>query len=208
MLHWTVHLVDSLSYVGVLLLMALENVVLLLPSEVIMPLAGFVASRGQMTLWGAILAGAAGSAVGALPVYALARVVGEERLTHWVEQHGKWLLLRGRDLERATARFERHGKLAVVVSQLLPGVRGLIALPAGFARMNVWLFAVANFAGTVVWCAALAGGGYALGANWRRIHEYMGPVGWALLGLAIIAGVIWVVRRRKNAHRKEKAQLG
>jgi membrane protein DedA with SNARE-associated domain len=208
MLHWIIHFVGSLSYLGVGLLMALENVILVIPSELIMPLAGFSASRGHMTLWGAIAAGAAGSALGAVPVYALARVVGEERLMRWIQKHGKWLLLRKRDLQRADARFKRHGKFAVFITQLLPGIRGLIAIPAGFARMNVWLFAILNFAGTVIWCAGLAVGGWALGANYRKIEQYVSPIGWGILGLIIIAAVVWWMRRRRSAHRKQQAQGG
>jgi membrane protein DedA with SNARE-associated domain len=208
MLHWIVHLVGSLSYLGVGILMALENVILIIPSEVIMPLGGFVASRGQMTLWGAIVVGAAGSAIGAIPVYALARIVGEDRLMKWIQKHGRWLLLRKRDLARADARFKRHGKFAVFITQLLPGIRGLIAIPAGFARMNVWLFVILNFAGTIIWCAGLAGGGYALGANYRKIEQYVSPIGWGLLGLAVIAAVVWWLRRRRSMHRRQQAQHG
>jgi membrane protein DedA with SNARE-associated domain len=208
MLHWIVHFVGSLSYLGVAILMALENVILFIPSEVIMPLAGFAASRGHMTLWGAILVGAAGSALGAVPVYALARIVGEERLMKWIQKHGRWLLLRKRDMKRADARFKRHGKSAVFITQLLPGIRGLIAIPAGFERMNVWLFLIMNFAGTVIWCAGLAVGGYVLGANYRKIAQYVSPIGWGLLGLAVIAAVVWWVRRRRSMHRRQQAQHG
>jgi membrane protein DedA with SNARE-associated domain len=208
MLHWIIHLVGSLSYLGVGLLMALENVILVIPSELIMPLAGFAASRGHMTLWGALIVGAAGSAIGSLPVYALARVVGEDRLMKLIQKHGKWLLLRKRDLDRATKKFERHGKLAVFISQLLPGIRGLIAIPAGFDRMNVWLYEVLNFAGSVVWCAGLAAGGYALGANYKKIEQYGRPIGWGILGIVVMAAVVWWVRRRRSMHRKQPAQHG
>jgi len=208
MLHWIVHLVSSFSYLGVGLLMALEIVLLFIPSEVIMPLAGFAASRGRMTLWGAIVVGTAGSALGSLPVYALARIVGEDRLMALIQKHGKWLFLRERDLDRATRKFERHGKLAVFISQLLPGIRGLIAIPAGFDRMSVWLYELLNVAGSVVWCAALAAGGYVLGANYKKIEQYGSPIGWGLLGLVVIAAIVWWMRRRRRAHRGQQAQHG
>src|SRR5438045_1327512 len=108
MLRWIIHLVGSLSYWGVALLMAIENVVLPLPSEVIMPLSGFEASRGRMTLWGVVLAGSLGSALGALPLYWLARVLGEGPVTNWVGRHGKWILLRPKDLRKAKSRFDRY----------------------------------------------------------------------------------------------------
>ena len=201
MLRWIINLVGSLGYLGVGVLMAVENVVLPLPSELIMPLAGFLAARGRMTLWGAILAGTIGSVVGAFPLYALARAVGERRLAKWVDAYGKWLLVRGKDLKKANARFEERGGMAVFLSQLLPGLRGLISLPAGFAGMNVALFALANFLGTIIWCAALACAGYLLGAHYDRVHRYLGPVTWAVLAGLLVGGVVWAVRRRKKRKR-------
>src|ERR687886_2891869 len=129
-------LVRSLDYWGVGLLMAIENVVLPMPSEVIMTLGGFQSSRGRMTLWGVILVGTIGSVAGALPMYWAARALGEERVTRWVEKHGKWMLLRRRELTRAHDRFQRHGGMGVFFSQLLPGIRGLISLPAGVAGVK------------------------------------------------------------------------
>jgi membrane protein DedA with SNARE-associated domain len=115
-----------------------------------------------------------------------------------VDRHGKWLLVRGQDLDRANARFAGNNFTAVAVSQVVPGVRGLISLPAGFARMNVGWFLLANFAGTVVWCAVLAVAGRVLGANFARIHKLLGPVGWAVLALLLVGVVVWARRHRRN----------
>lgn len=196
MFHWIVTWVASMSYWGVGLLMAIENVVLPLPSELIMPLSGYLSRRGAMVLWGVVAAGTVGSVLGALPLYYLARIVGKERVTAWVDRHGRWLLIRGRDLDKANARFAGNNFTAVAVSQVVPGVRGLISLPAGFARMNVGSFLLANFAGTVVWCAVLAVAGRVLGANFARIHKLLGPVGWVVLALLVVGVVVWAKRRR------------
>lgn len=201
MIRWVAGLVSSGGYLGVALLMAIENVILPLPSELIMPLAGFAAAVGRMSLWGVILAGTVGSVVGALPVYAMARVVGEERLSHWVERHGRWLMLRQSHIRRADARFRRHGAIAVLVSQVIPGVRGLIAIPAGFARMNVPLFTIANLAGTTVWCGILAVAGNLLGYHYTAVERVVGPIGWIVLGSAVAGGAWWVLRRRARAAR-------
>lgn len=201
MLRWIAHLVGSFGYFGVALLMAIENVVLPLPSELIMPLAGFESAAGALRLSGVILAGTIGSVIGALPVYAAARALGEERLTAFLDHYGRWMLLRHNDLARANDRFEQRGKRAVFLSQLLPGIRGLIAIPAGFARMNVVVFAAANFAGTLVWCAVLAWLGHLLGANYAKVDKYVAPVSWALLAALLVWAAIWVVRRRKTLRR-------
>jgi len=200
MLAWIAHLVGALNYWGVAILMAIENVFLPLPSELIMPLAGFLTANGNMTLTGVIIAGTIGSVLGALPLYYAGRALGEERPERWLERYGRWTRIRGRDLERATARFSGHSFVDVIIAQLLPGVRGLISIPAGVARMNVGLFLLANLIGTLVWCAVLAVAGRLLGANFTKIHKFLGPVGWTILGALVAAVVVWaMVRKRRRA---------
>src|SRR5882762_5619824 len=199
MLHWIAHLVNSLSYWGVAILMAVENVVLPIPSELIMPLAGFETVSGRLSLLGVITAGTIGSVLGGLPLYYAGYALGENRLEKWVERSGKWGLLRGRDIERATSRFSGNSFLDVALGQLLPGVRGVISIPAGVARMNVGLFLLANLIGTLVWCTALAAAGRILGANFTKIHKFLGPIGWTILGVLLAALGAWmIVRKRKR----------
>jgi membrane protein DedA with SNARE-associated domain len=198
-LHWIAHLVGSLGYSGVALLMAIENVVLPLPSELIMSLAGFEAASGRISLPGVIIAGTIGGVVGAFPLYFLARALGEERLGRWVERHGKWILLRKAHVNRASDRFERNGAWAVFLSQLLPGIRGLISIPAGFASMNFVLFTATNFAGTVIWCVVLAYLGYLLGAHYERVHAVLGPIGWVLIVGLVLWATVWLVQRRRRS---------
>jgi len=198
-LNWIIHLVNSLDYWGVGILMAVENVVLPIPSELIMPLAGFETASGRLSLLGVITAGTIGSVLGGLPLYYAGYALGEERLEKWVERYRRWGLLRGRDIERANDRFSGKSFLEVTIGQLLPGVRGVISIPAGVARMNVGLFLLANFIGTVVWCTALAVAGRLLGANFAKIHKFLGPTGWAILGLLVLTLAIWLVRRKKKA---------
>jgi membrane protein DedA with SNARE-associated domain len=196
MIHWMAATVSSLNYLGVALLMAIENVVLPLPSELIMPLAGAQTGHGRMTVLGVVLAGAIGSVVGAYPVYAIGLIFGRDRVMDWVDRHGKWLLLRRGDLEKAGDRFEHRGGAAVFLSQLLPGLRGLIAIPAGFAHMNILWFTIANFAGTFIWCLVLALLGRELGAHFTTIDKYLGPAGWAVFAIVVAGGVTWLYRRK------------
>jgi membrane protein DedA with SNARE-associated domain len=204
MIKWIVELVTSMGIYGVALVMAIENVVLPLPSELIMTLGGFAASRGRMSLAGVIIAGTAGSVLGALPLYYLARMAGEDKLKHWVSKHGHWLLLRPRDLDKPARWFARHGSFAVIIGQLIPGVRGLISLPAGYAKMNVLAFLLYNFIGTVVWCAVLAYIGQQLGVHYQVVHEYLGPAGWVVLAGLLAWGGIVLWRRRERRKRGAK----
>jgi membrane protein DedA with SNARE-associated domain len=198
MIKWIVGLVMSMGIYGVALLMAIENVVLPLPSELIMPLAGFAASRGKMSLAGVIIAGTVGSVVGALPLYYLARSAGEEKMKAWVTKHGRWLLLRPTDLDKPKRWFAKHGSVAVIIGQIIPGVRGLISLPAGYAKMNVFAFLLYNFIGTVVWCGVLAFAGQQLGAHFKEVHEYLGPAGYVALAALLVWGGITIWKRRRN----------
>ncbi len=204
MVKWIVGLVMSMGIYGVALLMAIENVVLPLPSELIMPLAGFAASRGKMSLVAVIIAGTVGSVVGALPLYYLARTAGEEKMKHWVTKHGRWLLMRPSDLDKPKRWFEKHGALAVVIGQIIPGVRGLISLPAGYAKMNIFAFTFYNFVGTIVWCAVLAYLGNVLGIHFKDVHKYLGPAGYVVLAALVVWGGITVWKRRKRRKRARK----
>jgi membrane protein DedA with SNARE-associated domain len=199
MLRWISHLVNSLNYWGVAILMAVENIVLPIPSELIMPLAGYRAASDQMTLLGVILAGTTGSVLGALPLYYAGYALGEDRLKKWIERYGRWVLLRPRDVDRASDRFSGKSFRDVTLGQLLPGVRGLISIPAGVARMNVGLFLLANFIGTLVWCTVLAVAGRLLGRNFTKIHKFVGPTGWVILGLLGAALAWWLIRRKRRS---------
>jgi membrane protein DedA with SNARE-associated domain len=205
MLHWISHLIGALNYWGVAILMAIENIFLPLPSELIMPLAGFETASGRLSLTGVILAGTIGSVLGALPLYYAGRALGEQRPEKWVERYGRWTLLRAKDLERATARFSGNSFVDVMIAQMVPGVRGLISIPAGVARMNLGLFLLANFIGTLAWCAVLAVAGRLLGANFTRIHQFLGPVGWTILGTLIAGLGIWAFARKRRRAQGRRA---
>jgi membrane protein DedA with SNARE-associated domain len=198
MLIWIRHLVNSLSYFGVAILMAVENIVLPIPSELIMPFAGFKTVRGPMTLLGVIVAGTVGSVLGGLPLYYAGYALGEDRPREWIQRYGKWVLLRGKDLDRASARFSGNSFMGVALGQLVPGVRGLISIPAGVSGMNVWLFLLANLIGTLLWCTVLAVAGRLLGRNFTEIHTFLGPLGWAILGILVVAPGFWLIRRKRK----------
>lgn len=189
---------ESLGYIGIALLMFLENVFPPIPSEVIMPMAGFTASGGGLTLIGVVAAGVAGSLLGALPWYVAARVYGGDRLKRFADRHGRWLGVSRDDIEQATAWFGRHGRTAVLIGRLVPGVRTLISVPAGVCGMPVLPFLLYSGIGTLGWTLALAFAGVLLQSNWTVVGDYVGPIGYVVFGLIAAWFVVRLIRRRRQ----------
>lgn len=187
---------EALGYLGIGLLMFLENLFPPIPSELIMPLAGFTIAQGSMQFVPAIAAGVVGTVLGALPWYFAGVYFGERRLMRWADRYGKWLTLSSRDIERAIAWFNRYGHMAVFLCRLVPGIRTLISLPAGLARMNLAMFLLYSTLGTVIWTTLLTVAGYLLGEHYKLVEQYLGPVSKVVLvGLAIAVG-LWLWRRQ------------
>lgn len=201
MLDWIKNIMTTLGYPGVAFLMFVENVFPPIPSELIMPLAGFTSADGQLNFIGVCIAGTLGSVIGALPLYWLGRWAGKDRLVEWADRYGKWLTVSGDDVRRADQWFERHGSKAVFFCRLVPGIRSLISIPAGFAEMNLFKFLLYSTLGAGIWSTALAFGGRALGDNYELIDRYLGPISYVVLGLLVVGAAIWIWRRRsKQVH--------
>ena len=163
---FTIHIIRQFGYYGVFIGMTIESVGIPLPSEVIMPFAGYVAWTGRLTLVGATLAGTFGCLAGSLIAYAVGLYGGRPLLEHY----GKYLLMRKKDMDRAHEWFERHGELAVFASRMLPFVRAFISYPAGIAEMDIKKFSVYSFLGSLVWCFMLTYVGFILGRNWHAVE--------------------------------------
>lgn len=203
MVDWFKSVMDTLGYFGIALLMFLENVFPPIPSEVVMPLAGFTASGGALALAGVVAAGTAGSMLGALAWYFAGRLFGGERLNRFFDGRGKWLGISRGDIDRATAWFDRHGRWAVLIGRLVPGVRTLISVPAGVCGMPLLPFIIYSAVGTVGWSLALAYAGVLLQDNWNAVGAYVGPVGYVILGLVAAWFGLRLVRRRRAIRRGE-----
>lgn len=197
---WILDLIRSLGYVGIALLMCLENLFPPIPSELIMPLAGVLAAQQDMALTWAIVAGSVGSLVGQSAWFWLGRRIGERRIRHLAERHGRWLTMGTDDLDQAKDWLVRHGALALLIGRLVPTVRTLISLPAGMAGVSWWQFLVYSAVGTTVWTAALAAAGYALRAQFTRINDVLGPVSTAII-VAMVAWYLYRVVMYDRAHR-------
>jgi membrane protein DedA with SNARE-associated domain len=198
MTEWIKSLVREWSYGGVVFLMIIENVFPPIPSELIMPLAGFFSSTGDLLLVGVIVAGTIGSMIGALPLYYAGKVAGEKRVRRWCDRHGKWIGLSGRDVDKAGRWFERHGAVTVLFCRLVPGVRSLISVPAGVAGMSVGLFLVFTMVGSAIWTAALAFAGRALAHNYEAVEKVVGPISTAVIGGIVVFIVVRAIRERRR----------
>lgn len=180
------------GYIGIFLLMALENIVPPVPSEVIMGLGGMAVARGDMALVPLVAWGTAGSVAGNYFWYYLGRHIGYERFRPFIARHGRWLTLEWRDVERLHAFFVRHGIWVVFVFRFMPTFRTVISLPAGMTRMPVWKFLLWTAAGTAIWNTILAYAGIAMGAHFGDLDRYVAPVAVAIM-VVIVVGYGWRV---------------
>ena len=199
---WLLGIIEAAGYAGLALLMIVENLIPAIPSELILPFAGFLVADGQLGFAGVIASAAAGSTVGAAGWYLLGRAWGSGRVHRFIERHGCWMLLETDDVSRAEAWFERHQGVATFVGRLMPGVRSLISVPAGMARMPPVLFLAYTAAGSVLWTIALTAAGYLLADAYEKASDVVGPIGTILLASAV-AFVVgrYLLRRRRRAAR-------
>ena len=182
--NFVISVIEQLGYAGVFVAMGLESACIPLPSEVIMPFAGFVVWKGELTLIGVALAGTAGSLAGSLVAY----FVGGYGGLPFLERYGKYVLIRKSELDRAHTWFGRYGETTVFVSRLLPIVRTFISLPAGVARMDVKKFSLYTVLGSLPWCFGLAYVGVLLGPHWSDLEAL-----FRYLDIVVIAGIIGLV---------------
>ena len=203
MASWVINLVYVSGYMGIVALMFIENVFPPIPSELIMPLAGYVTTQGKLSLVGVIVAGTAGSVLGALPLYYLGRFTDLERLKSFADRHGRWLTLSRDDLSKAERWFERYGGTAVFLCRLVPGVRSFISIPAGIYRMQFARFFLYTSAGAAIWTTLLAYLGFLLGNNFTKVGEYLDPISWGMLAIIAVGYSVRVVRG-KGAQRSQR----
>lgn len=207
MVEWITNTMNSLGYVGIGLLMFLENLFPPIPSELIMPLAGFTAAQGKMNFGLAVIAGVIGTMVGALPWYYAGKFLGEERLRNLADRYGKWMALSGKDIDKANYWFQKHGGRAVFLCRLVPGVRTVISLPAGISEMPMLSFLLYSTVGTTLWILFLTALGYFLGNNYYLVDDYLGPVSkFVLIGL-LGAFIFWVFKRKQKLRAAKRRRL-
>jgi membrane protein DedA with SNARE-associated domain len=201
---WVFAVVDRLGEVGIGLLIFLENVVPPVPSEVILPLAGFRASAGALNLPLTWLAATVGSVLGAVVLYGLGAWLGYDRLHALAGR--RWFVISSQsDLDRGQRIFRRHGGKIVLLGRCIPVVRSLVSIPAGIDRMPLPRFLLLTALGSGVWNALFIGLGWYLGDRWDRVQGWLGPVTYVVLALAA-AGLVWLAVRKVRHHRAQPAR--
>ncbi|MBX9861095.1 MAG: DedA family protein [Sphingomonas sp.] len=191
---FTIWVISSGGYIGIAVLMAIESACIPLPSEIIMPFAGYLVYKGQMNLFLAATAGAIGCNLGSIIAYEVGKRGGRPLLL----RYGKWLLIGEGEIDAADRFFARFGNMAVLIGRLLPAIRSFIAFPAGVARMPLVPFHIYTFVGSWPWCFGLAWLGMVLGEKWDsdpRVKAAFHSAD-ALIGVLLVAGVVWFVWHR------------
>ena len=208
---WVQDVINQFGYFGVALLVIIENVFPPIPSEIVLPFAGFVAQQGagvanaaesDTTVIGMMIAATIGSVVGALILYFVSAAIGPDRLRAFVEKFGKWFGVKSSDLARAEAWFDRRSSLAVLVGRCVPLIRSIVSIPAGFRRMKLSSFVVLTAIGSAVWNIALIGAGAVLKDQWDVVGDYIGVFQWVVILVIVVLIVrflISLVKRRRSS---------
>ncbi|MEU4218799.1 DedA family protein [Actinoplanes sp. NPDC026623] len=200
---WVASVIESLGAAGVGLLVALENLVPPIPSEIVLSMAGYLASTGRVDVVLVALAATAGSVLGALALYWLGYSIGEQRLRRWLDRIP---LVDADDLDTADRWFGRHERGAVLFGRMAPVIRSLVSIPAGANHMNLGVFTLLTAIGSGVWNCLFIGGGYALGTHWRDVEVYSRWFDYAILALIAAAIGFWVARKVRKRRRAGPGQ--
>jgi membrane protein DedA with SNARE-associated domain len=196
---WVIRIMEALGAPGAGLAVALENLFPPIPSELILPLAGFTASQGDMSLVGAIVWTTIGSVAGALVLYAVGALLGRDR-TRAIA--ARLPLVRTSDIDRSEAWFAKHGVKAVFFGRMIPLFRSFISVPAGIERMPLTTFLVFTALGSLIWNAVFVLAGYQLGENWRVVQDYVGVYQKVVVAAVLVAVAVFVAARLRRSRRK------
>ena len=201
MTSWVEGLIESWGALGVAVLMFLENVFPPIPSELVLPLAGYRASQGDLSIVMALIGGTLGSVAGVTIWYYAGRWIGMDRLKLFARKRGRWLTLTPKEIDDAGDWFDRHGGKAVLLGRLVPGIRTLISIPAGVCGMSLRRFLLLTTIGTAAWSTLLIMAGYWLGSSFDQVGAYVSPVGNVIIGGALLYYLYRVVTFRRHVAR-------
>ncbi|PZV11598.1 MAG: alkaline phosphatase [Pseudanabaena sp.] len=204
MQEWITNTMNSLGYLGIGLLMFLENLFPPIPSELIMPLAGYTATfpNTQIQVVPAIAAGVIGTILGAIPWYYAGALLGQQRLELLASRYGKWIGVSEKDIDKSVNWFQKHGSTAVLLGRMVPGIRTLISIPAGISKMPLIPFFLYSTVGTIAWVALLTYAGYFLGKNYKLVEDYIDVITKVVVFGVLIAIAAFVGYRLWKRSRK------
>ena len=191
MAQWVLDVLSALGYLGLALLLIAENLFPPIPSEVVLPLAGFLVSRGDLSLWGALVAATTGSVIGAFILYSLGRWGGRR----FVLRYGSWIRVDKESLDRAEGWFHHYGDALVLFARIVPVARSIVSIPAGTAKMPLARFVILTTIGSAIWNSLLVGAGVFLGANWSVVQNWIGSYSNVVLVAATVGAAIYLVLR-------------
>lgn len=199
--NWITQFMEQYGYLGVFLMIALENVFPPIPSEIILPFGGFMTTYTSMTVTGVVIASTAGSVVGAVILYGIGLLLDVERLEKIIDRYGQILRVTKEDIHKADAWFDKYGIWTVVFCRMVPLIRSLISIPAGMSNMKFWLFIVFTTIGTLIWNIILVSIGATLGENWGKITEFIGVysnIAYAIIGIGMIIFLIYFFNKKRK----------
>nr|WP_295971058.1 DedA family protein [uncultured Bacillus sp.] len=198
---WITDFMEQFGYIGIFLMIALENVFPPIPSEVILPFGGFMTTYTDLTIVGVIIASTAGSVAGAVILYGIGLLLDVERLEKIINRWGHILRVTKDDIHKADTWFDKYGIWTVLFCRMIPLIRSLISIPAGMSNMKFSLFLLFTFIGTLIWNIILVSIGAVLGENWGKITEIMdvySNIAYVIIGIGIIVFLVWFFRKKRN----------
>lgn len=198
---WIINIISTLGYPGIVLTMAIESALIPLPSEIIMPFSGFLAATGRFDLNLVALMGAIGNVIGSLIAYAIGFYGHEKLVRRFIRKFGRWILISENELDETEKLLHRFKDLVVLGSRVVPGIRTVISLPCGFAKLPLGRFIVLTFIGSLIWSYFLAWIGFTLGQNWHSIGPYFHKAD-AVIGILIVGAIGWYVYMKLKKNRK------
>ncbi|GGB54318.1 DedA family protein [Virgibacillus dakarensis] len=198
---WVTDIMEQFGYIGVFFMMALENVFPPIPSEVILPFAGFMTTTTQLTVMGVVVTSTTGSVLGAIILYRIGKLLDVKRMEKIVSRWGHIIRVKKEDIHKADEWFDRYGYWTVLFCRMIPLIRSLISIPAGMSNMKFWLFLLFTMIGTVAWNVILILIGAALGESWTNILQFMdiySTIAYVLIGTGIVVFIILFISKKRN----------
>jgi membrane protein DedA with SNARE-associated domain len=190
-----IHLIQSLGYFGVFILMTLESALIPIPSEVTLPFAGFLAQKGTFSLFYVIIIATVGDIVGTMVAYAIGYFLEETVIVGFIEKYGKFILLSKHEYTKVMGWFAKKGNIIITISKLLPGFRTIIGLPAGLSEIPLFKVIIYTAIGSAIWCTGFVYIGYILGKNWNSLHPIFQKFEIVIVAAGVLA-ILWYINHK------------